>query len=292
MPIHEKGIEKVDLTQERGPIECAKVATRAYRSLHQLHEKVNKDTQRRTIANVKPSFSYKKGEQPTFTFLHPPVSSGVDNEEHSSDYGSGFLDDLPSPSALVRTVHKAKDNLDSQNLDSDGVTPDQGNLASEQYQLGDDEGDYEEPQTIDRGAVDPNMSADNEYEEGTEKLGSEGCVEVSRYFQRTQPGPMEYGTSPEKLFMSTDSPEKLSSPVGKRKTPASPEVELDKDHEDHAAKKTKFDSGIDFTVLHPSSSKIAETLIPAPMVQPGHPAPMDEFDEAFIAEWEPYAEFV
>ncbi|KAL8928942.1 MAG: hypothetical protein Q9172_000694 [Xanthocarpia lactea] len=292
VPINERDIEKVDLTQERGPIECAKVATRAYRSLHQLHGKVNKDTPKPTIANGKPTFSYKKGEQPTFTFLHQPVSSGVDNKEHSSDYGSGFLDDLPSPSALVRTVHKAKANLDSQNVDYDGVTPDHGNLACEQYQLGFDESDHQEPRTIDRGAVDPTMSADSEYEEATEKLSSEGCVEISRYFQRTQPGPMEYGTSHEKLFMSTDSPEKLSSPVGKRKTPASPGVELDEDHEDHAAKKTKFDSGFDSAVIHPPSSKKAESLIPAPMIEPGHPAPVDEFDEAFIAEWEPYAKFV
>ncbi|KAL8888722.1 MAG: hypothetical protein Q9215_003906 [Flavoplaca cf. flavocitrina] len=278
-PNKRKVTDRVDLAHEKDANEYAKVAPRAYRSLHQLHEKVNKDSRTPTMSNIKPSFSYKKGEQPTFSFLGATASSSKRTEEPSSDYDTGFLDDFPSPSALLRTSHEV--DLPKVDYEDTGAVDD--TFALEPEKLG-ETGSYaevaeEKGEKNDEAAV----FANTEYEEAMENLGSGGCAEASPYFQDAQAKRVEDCTSYDKLFMSTDSPRKPSSPNVKRVHSGSPS---------NKGKRRKVDSTLDSAALRPSSSNGKQGSPLAPRIKAGYPAWVYEFDPAFIAEWEPYAEFV
>ncbi|KAL8779495.1 MAG: hypothetical protein Q9213_006907 [Squamulea squamosa] len=289
-----RDVETVNLVQKRDPNEYAKVAPQPYRSLHRLHEKVNKDN-KTTLANSKPSFSYKKGEQPTFTFLNPTASSGERKEEYSSDYGSGGLEDLPSPSELLRIGHERKVDLDIEDIDYDNGEIPRGynTFDSEHHERGGNGGYPEDPQTLCDSDMDAAVFADTEYEKAMANLESEGRVEVSPYFQGAQPQPISNGANHDKLFMSTDSPQKPSSPLlMKRKAPESVDEGLHEDDLVREGKKQKSGSTYDSAARQPTPSKENQASTPAPTIKPGHPAWVYEFDPAFIAEWEPYAEFV
>ena len=276
-----KGIETVNLAHKKDPNEYAKVAPRAYRSLHQLHEKVNKDGRMPTMTNIKPSFPFKKGEQPTLSFLGQTASSSQRNQEPSSDYDSGFLDDFPSPSALLSTSHKETNDLNLQAVDYNDKGKDLGTFGSEHHKSGDDGSD-----------VDPAIFADAEYEEAMESLGPGGYVGASRYFPGSPPKRTGDRTTQDKLFMSTDSPVKPSSPSEKRKTAEEPDAGPKEEHAVHKEKKQKVDNASDAAPLGPSSGQGNQDSTPAPTIKAGYPAWVYEFDPGFIAEWEPYAEFV
>lgn len=276
-----KGIETVNLAHKRDPDEYAKVAPRAYRSLHQLHEKVNKDGRTPTMSNIKPSFSFKEGEQPTLSFLGQTGSSSQRNQEPSSDYDSGFLDDFPSPSALLSTSRKETDDLNLQAVDHDNTGKDLGIFRYEHDKLGDDGSD-----------VDPAIFADTEYEEAMESLGPGGYVEASHCFPGSPPKRTGDRTAHDKLFMSTDSPVKPSSLNKKRKTPEGPDAGPEEEHVVHKEKKQKVDNASDAGPLGPLSGKGNQDSTPAPTIKAGYPAWVYEFDPELIAEWEPYAEFV
>ncbi|KAL8734656.1 MAG: hypothetical protein Q9166_001312 [cf. Caloplaca sp. 2 TL-2023] len=292
-PSDRKDVETVGLAWKRDPNEYAKVAPRAYRSLHQLHEKVTKDDRTPTITSIKPCFSYKKGEQPTFSFIDTTASSTKRNEHPSSDYGSGWIDDLPSPSALIHTDHQAKGGLDSDGLVDDDFSSDRGIFTSERHQLDNDRGYIEDSQIMDSSDTNTAIFADLEYEEAMRTLNPEDDLEASRYFKNGLPKQSVKPTSHDKLFVSTDSPEKPSSPPPKRKAAESRIDEPDEAIPVHEVKKQKIDAVSNSPpVLQSSSGKENQISKPAPTIRPGHLERGYKFDEAFIAELEPYVEFV
>lgn len=282
-PNKRKVIDRVNLAHKKDANEYAKVAPRAYRSLYQLHEKINKDSRTPTMSNIKPSFSYKEGEQPTFSFLGAAASSSKRTEEPSSDYDTGFLDDLPSPSALLRTSREAKHDVDLPKVDNKDSRAGEDTFALEPEELGENGSYAEVAQGKGESDDEAAIFADTEYEEAMENLGSGGCVEASPYFQDAQPKRVEDCTSYDKLFISTDSPRKPSSPNVKRVNSGPPSIE---------GKRRKIDSTLDSAALRPSSSNGNQGSPLAPRIKAGYPAWVYEFDPAFIAEWEPYAEFV
>ncbi|KAL8851700.1 MAG: hypothetical protein Q9221_003431 [Calogaya cf. arnoldii] len=291
-PNRGKGIETVDLAYKKDANEYAKVAPRAYKSLHQLHEKVNKDNRTPVLTDIKPSFSYKKGEQPSFSFLSQTASSSKRKEEPSSDYDSGFLDDLPSPSAFIRTSNKAKDDVGRQDVARNNTDEDHGTFVLQHHELGENIGCPEDAQIEEGSYVDPAVFADTEYEEAMESLGSGDYVQASHYFQGSQPKMVGDRAPHHKLFLSTDSPVKPSSPIEKRRSSERSDAELAEDDAIHKQKKQKVDNASDPAPLRPSSSKGNQDSNSAPAIKAGYPAWVYEFDPAFIAEWEPYAEFV
>ncbi|KAL8674416.1 MAG: hypothetical protein Q9168_001208 [Polycauliona sp. 1 TL-2023] len=285
-------IERVNLAHKKDANEYAKVAPRAYRSLHQLHESVSKDERTPTLSNVKPSFSYKKGEQPTFSFLGQTASSGKPNEEPSSDYDAGFLDDLPSPSTLLKTNHKARDDVDLPTVDYEDTRVDYDIFGLEDDAVGVDSRYSEDAPIETENRADPAIIADIEYDDAMEDLGLGSYVDASPYFQGPQPKLIEPGLPPNKLFMSTDSPQKPTSPSVKRKTPESPDVEPDEPEAVRKQKKAKVDGASGSTALQAAPSQGNQGPSPAPTIKAGYPPWVYEFDPAFIAEWEQYAEFV
>lgn len=285
-----KKIETVDLTTARTSDEYAKVAPRAYRALHDLHEKVNKNNPTPVVSNTKPSFSYKKGDQPTFTFLSQSGTPIKRDEDPSSDYGAGWMDDLPSPTGLLQADNESEIVVKGSGGDHYNLSSPALHSESEDSEL-DAKVDFGEQQPRAPSITNSLESAifdNNEYDEAVENLGSVEGQEVSQYFAT---GPSDHrleATSSQKLFLSTDSPEKPSSPTNKRKITQSPEATLHKADVVPQAKRGKLEKVTDAGTLQPSSSKEnVAPILPVTTVKP-------EYSDwaAFVAECEEYVEYV
>ncbi|KAL9582942.1 MAG: hypothetical protein Q9212_003008 [Teloschistes hypoglaucus] len=272
-----KTVETVDLSNKRDSDAYAKVAPRAYRSLHRLHEKTNSSSKPLITSNTKPTFSYKKGEQPSFTFLSQLVDGHDTVEGPSSDYGAGWMDELPSPSALMQTRNDMGSNSKESFIDNDGLGCEDGGLG---LQRNDDD-------MIDEAFVNDSheeMSAvfDNGAQEKAGSLGLDEVFKASQYFNK---GPASDNS---KLFMSTDSAEKPSSPPVKRKTSEAQSLALLSEADSiPAPKKIKHDEAPEPATNDGNKAAEADAAI-----KPGYPDWVYEFDPAFVAEWEPYVEFV
>lgn len=291
-----QNVEMVDLANTRTDDDYAKVAPRAYQSLHQLHKKVNKDSQTPAVAITKPSCSYKKGGQPKFTFLSHTGSSGKHNDDPSSDYGSGWMDDLPSPSALLQANDETESGLKATDAAHDELVSQAFDSAAEDFGL-DHIGDSGKQSKISQSTgelVDPTVFADNQYDEAVGNLGSDALWEPSQDFMGSRSDHITKLAKEQKLFTPIDSPEKPSSPAVKRKFTETSGIEPDKDNSMHEEKRRKqLDTAVDPRKIQPSSSAKNHVPEPAvPTIKPGYPDWVYEFDPVFVAEWEPYVEFV
>lgn len=113
---HISGFDTIDLTHERDEAENAKKGLVNYRKLHQLHEKVTHASPARVIAHRTPTFSYTKGDRPRIDFLgeatEGPKAHGVLGYP-SSDYDIAWMDNLPSPSALIASESRIQSPMGS-----------------------------------------------------------------------------------------------------------------------------------------------------------------------------------
>lgn len=113
---HIPGVATIDLAHENGGAEYARGGPANYRKLHQLHEKVTQPFPARVIAHRKPTFSYTKGDRPRVDFLGE-ITEGPEAyelaENPSSDYDIAWMDDLPSPSALIASESRIQSPVGS-----------------------------------------------------------------------------------------------------------------------------------------------------------------------------------
>ncbi|KAL8776306.1 MAG: hypothetical protein Q9194_003238 [Teloschistes cf. exilis] len=287
VPRAAKSVETVDLSNKRDTDAYAKVVPRAYRSLHRLHEKTNSSSNASMASNTKPTFSYKKGEQPSFSFLSQLVEADDKDEDPSSDYGAGWMDDLPSPSALIQTSHGMRNNSKESVKDNDSLGCEDSYLGLQ----GNDDDMMEGSSKNQAFVNDSHEDLSTVFVKGTEEnmgsLGPEEAFQVSQYFNKRPAGHNTTEEDNSKLFMSTDSPEKPSSPPIKRKTFEAQSLRMGEADSDRASKRIKHDEAPE-----PATNDGNEAAISAPTIKPGHPDWVYEFDPAFVAEWEPYVEFV
>ena len=73
---------------------------RDYKTLHQLHEKVNNAPPAQVITRAKPTFQYTAGAQPKLSFLGQTADE-PETTIVSSDYEDDWMDDVPSTSAIL-----------------------------------------------------------------------------------------------------------------------------------------------------------------------------------------------
>lgn len=287
-------IETVDLAHGRDKDDYAKVAPRAYRSLHQLHDKVNKTgSVTPVMSNTKPSFSYKKGDLPRLTFLGQSATPSKQDPDRSSDYGAGWMDDLPSPARLLHADNEP-DGASKQtitNRDDILSLPPVSDHRHFEFDFTGDSGEEQQSETSIVDATDTAIFDDSGYKEAMETLEAVKKQDVSQYFA---PGPssrVEKETSSQKLFMSTDSPEKPSSPNLKRDISQTQDGEVNEANIVPEAKRKRLDETTDAQTLH---SPPIEEGVPSSVatIKAGYPDWVYEFDPAFVAEWEPYVEFV
>lgn len=95
------GIERVDLTSGGQREVHTGLVVQKPKGLDHLHSSVQKAAPLDLITQKQPSFSYAKGTRPSLSFLDEPVQ-GLG--KILSDYDDSWMDDFPSPSALVNNT--------------------------------------------------------------------------------------------------------------------------------------------------------------------------------------------
>lgn len=181
-------IHVVDMTGRRDDNEYAKVGPRDYRNLHRLHEKVNKPAPTRILSQSKPTFSYDQGKQPRLSFLQKGKES-CDGDRISSDYDDDWMDDLPSTSVLL-TRAPGKDKVPETSLQIQAPGDFQVESATASTLIGDEAADI--PFEEDISDVEAAM------------VGLDDSRRMSSPHRE------------DRLFLSTDSPEKPPSVQKKR----------------------------------------------------------------------------
>ena len=191
----------------RASLEYAGVGPRNFKKLNRLHEKINKDLPRRIMPSVKPSLPCSNGawSQPSFLMQDNRILETANN---SSDYEDDWMDDLPSTSDLLGNPNKAIEMPTKARVEySDCEISDlETALAGLHDSIGmaKDMGDIRETEMPE---VDLAWEAYDVREEHEK---------VPR--QHPLPADVARRSSSTRLFLSTDSPEKVENSDHKRKT--------------------------------------------------------------------------
>jgi len=231
-------IPVINMTNVRNDDEYAKVGPRDYKSLHRLHQKVNKPGPARILPQIKPRFSYTQGDQPYFSFLGSTSGIPIGTGHVSSDYGDGWMDDLPSTSVLLGQNAHFQEGPNSTSIqllknapadnwpESTGAVGEEANSPFEE--------DVSDLEATLIGLDDSRAMASHRFETSETSTargqpGNNGCSfgqnddEKGRsspsLFSSAAPnraGPATTSRREERLFLSTDSPEKTPTALKRR----------------------------------------------------------------------------
>ena len=274
-------IETVDLAQGRRPEGYIKRVPQPFQGLKRLHESIGKDATVSGLSNTKPTFSYKKGNLPKFGFLNQAPQAADQDIDSFSEDGTDWMNDLPSPSTLV---NNKSDGHDTRNMTggSDFILSSEGTSSKSQE---------EAHKTTNTTTSGQEMNAEDSrlppflydgYAEAMEPLDNN--IERESEHRKQEKSP--------RLFLSTDSPERPANLVEKHDTYPISEYWSSPTAGPPDAKRPRVDCGASPEALRASSSNDTQAATSAPTIKPGHPNWVYEMDPAFIAEWEPYVEFV
>ena len=302
-------VERVDLSQDRDRTDYAKVSPRDYRNLHRLHESVTKAPPVPTIGHAKHTYSYLKGEQPKLSFPSKSVGSASLLEKTSSDYDDEWMDDLPSPSTLL-----------GQKKCAETITPEDPVKVADTLVFDEDISDIEADMLGLSDAIKSKGGPKDQIEDTA--LSDHREIFEAEIFNEHEDVVWDLPTlSPptqsrdeirkkvknERLFLSTDSPDKPTAVPMKRKTTASSDDEVSMPPASPVLKKPRMhDPKIDTqqpsvdvkqaspTDAHPQLPTTLEDQAPSsiPKIKPGYPAWVYDLDPAFVAEYEDYVEFI
>lgn len=188
----------------RASLEYANVGARNFKKLNRLHEKINKDLPPRIMPSAKPLLPCSNGAWPQPSFL------AQDNEHlqtnNSSDYEDDWMDDLPSTSDLLGKPDEAAEKPTEARIEpSDDEISD---LESALVGLHDSIGIAKGMGDI-REAAQP--EADLVWEAYDVREEHENAAQ-----QHPLPAHAARRSSTSRLFLSTDSPEKVENSNRKR----------------------------------------------------------------------------
>lgn len=318
-------IEMVDLASRRDPEEFAKNAPREFRKLHELHEKVTNGGFTTVLPRKKPMSDFKAGEQPRTISHDKAAAARESSDKPSTDYEDDWMDSLPSPSALLDKQVKRREEPPPYEKSTDYGSSWQDGLPfpsadihqndaaienhAETYsledfdlsQFNDDQADIEDALVGFSDSVAMHEHSQAEGVAGTTTLHSDEVIADEDITQDNHaPTIPTWSTnratasrkprSSSKLFLSTDSPEKQNEPPQKRKIAVALEANASVSPAP-VSKKPKTDDEINHT-LQTSSSAENKAAPSVPVIKPGQPAWVYEFDAAFIAEWQDLVDFV
>ncbi|MCJ1225906.1 Sec63 [Toensbergia leucococca] len=289
-------VETIDLTKESHRKEYAKSGPREFRKLHRLHESVNKAPPAQVIAKTKPTFSYGKGDHPHLSFLSKTSDAGNPMGEVSSDYDDSWMDDLPSPSVLLGEKSRPQQDLSP---DPFGVsTPkddDIWDLEESMVGLGDSIALSEDTGFLFTDPISLNFDSNADFipfdnQDDHNELPLNPIYPSNTFSSRNKEN---------RLFLSTDSPEKPSTQNRKRRT-TSPPLELPSSPP--ASKKQK--ATISETSYIPARKELENRAILSSADKENQPvtsaalsklrpwADMEGIDPDFIAEFADFVDFV
>ena len=312
-------IETVDLANGQRLKRFDKTPSQVFRSLDTLHESVTKGRTERTAIKKQPSFDYREGEKPRTPFLKINAGTEISSDKPSTDYDAEWMSELPSPSILLRKPHEKVDNLTG-HKSTDCIKSHFNNLQSPSTLIRDNDaanGIYHDKHLLEGLGLSQFDDDESEIEAAMVGLSDSVTMEETAQVEAAtdlvsqQPNTYpKYSLPPNKsttkvyhdpategknsntsaLFFSTDSPEKVVELGKKRKAGVDDGVE-DLSESAPVPKRARM---IDEPDQPPrrSSSVESQRLAPTPVVKPGQPAWVYEFDAGFIAEWQDIVDFV
>ena len=312
-------IETVDLASRQTLGSCEKTPPEAFRSLNRLHDNVTKGRTAPVATKKQPSFDYTKGGQPQISFPGKNASVGKSSNKPSTDYDADWIEDLPSPSALLGKPRETPDSLpEHTSTDYGSSWPDglpspsalipHNDAATRSYPDNDSLEDFDLSHFNDDGSEleaamvglsdSVTLQEDPQVQAATGQTGSHAKAFRHWSLSPDEPSPKLYhrptfnaessGTC--KISSSReDSPEKNAELAQKRKADIIDEAE-DLSQSAPVPKRPRVsDEG---EAAEPSSSAEKQAKAPSSIIRAGQPGWVYGFDAAFIAEWQDIVDFV
>ena len=312
-------IEMVDLTNGQKLKRFDKLPSKTFRSLDILPENVTNGKTTRTAIKKQPSLDYREGETPETPFLKTNAGTEISSDKPSTNYDADWMGELPSPSVLLRKPRGKVDSL-AGHISTDCIKSQFNNLRSPSTPICDNDTAhvvYHEKHLLEGLGLSQFNDDESEIEAAMVGLSDSVAMEETAQVQaaadllnpqlNTCPNPaLPPNKSTTKvyfdpategkssctsaLFFSTDSPEKVVELGKKRKADVGDGV-VNSSELAPVAKRAKT---IDEPDQPPrrSSSVESQRLAATPIVKPGQPAWVYEFDARFIAEWQDVVDFV
>ena len=193
------------LESKRASPEYPNVGPLGFKKLNRLHEKINKDLPPRIMPSAKSLLPCSNGAWPQPSFLrqdneHPKTTNS------SSDYENSWMDDLPSTAYLLGKPDEAAEIPTETRIEpsDDEISDLETALVGLHDSIGMAKGmgDIREPPVPEADLVWEAYDVREEHEKGAN--------------QRPLPANVARRPSSTRLFLSTDSPEKVQSPNHKR----------------------------------------------------------------------------
>jgi len=314
-------VEIVDQADQGKGGEVTKKTLRDFQILQRLHDKVVKGPTTPDVSLKKSSSEYfRVDKQRKLSFLDESNHRTESSDKPSTDYDDEWMESLPSPSALLAKDEAVGEPLDREKSTDYGsswhhdlqcsspllrgkdaaTTTHSDNYSSEAFDLSqfdndDDKADMEAAMvglsdsiTMNEGSQVQSASTNVRQSKTVGELQSN--VEQKTFFAPAPGSQLQASSGSSKLFVSTESPEKSREPRQKRKPGFMPEAE-DLSLSAPVPKRPRLKDQIDH-VLQASSSAENLAVQPAPIIKPGFPAWVYEFDPEFIAEYQDFVDFI
>lgn len=316
---HEAEIETVNLAGSQMLGGYEKKLPKALRNLDRLHDSVSKGRSTALANTEQPLFDYTKGGQQQMSFPNKDDNAPRSSDKPSTDYDADWMDDLPSPSALLGNLRKNPGPLPEHALSTDDENGWSGGLAfpsallrqndaaTKNYpnddsqkgfdlsQFNDDESDLEAAMVGLSDSV--TMQKGSRVQAAAEQTGSQAKKD-SRWCSSPEELPPRIhhrptfdveSSSTSGMFFSTDSPDKLEKLPQKRK-------ECDRYKGEDVSQSAPVPKRLRVSDEGVTPKALSSTEKPAkaacPVIKAGLPAWVYEFDPAFIAEWQDIVDFV
>ena len=278
-------IHTVASNKGRDNSDFGKVGPRDYKKLHQLHEKVNKVSPIKMLPQTKPTSQYSRGIRPQLSFLSE-ADDALDVPDISSDYEDAWMDDLPPTSVLLGKPTEIE------------VQPTPASPSDSEKAFEDEISDVEaamiglhDSASMSRDVAENTQLVlsedDNDWDvdaaDGERGKVVDGLPSFSRSTEKT---------TAERIFLSTDSPERLEQSINKRKGIVDSEVAEGSPSSPPLAKKSKTTADSDRIVpaieslgAIPSSS---QTLDVSNSTENQHLLPLPEWTKEIDPEFLAY----
>ena len=193
------------LESRRTSLEDANVGPRDFKKLNRLHEKINKDLPPRIMPSAKSFLPPSTGAWPQPSFLRQD-NEHLETAKNISDYEDDWMDDLPSTSDLLGKSAKDAEMPTETRIEhfDDEISDLETALVGLHDSIGmaKDMGDSREPALPKADLVWETYDVREEHEKGAQ--------------QHPLPADVARRSSTARLFLSTDSPEKVGNSNHKR----------------------------------------------------------------------------
>ena len=217
---------------------------------------------------------------------HSHDSSDRPSTDHS-DYSDVWADELPSITDVLELDHESRqsrhDSTSHYFSTVSAVPTTQGTLKQ-----------LEDSRAMPKPEIPENKSDASELEDALLGLDDSIAIQAGQsHDSMSNPtlevqDPVDLEFQSGRLFFSTDSPEKMTPPTLKRdltggESTVSRQVTP-------SSKRPKLGETVEEALFH--SAETEETMRPPPVIKPGLPAWVYDFDPAFIAEYQDFVDFV